>query len=125
MRTASYHCPHCKAHLWFLSLKPPQNEKVDCNRCNKPYLLTSRALADAWRHTFACWGFLAGAVFFGVGSLLRLEFVALLMTPMLAFGVAIFAYVLAIPIAAAAANKILAKSGGYEGVRTIKTKIYD
>jgi len=125
LRTRSYHCPHCKAFLWFLSLNLPKSEKVDCDRCGKPFLLNADALADAWRHVIACWGFLIGAAFFGITSLLRLEFRALLMAPFLAFGVAVFAYVLAIPFASQATNRILANSAGHERFKRVKSKTYD
>lgn len=125
MRTASYHCPHCDAFLWFLSLKPPLSEKVDCRRCNKPYLLTARALRDAWCHSFAIWGLLVGTLIFGLGSLFRLEFVGILMAPMLGLGVAFLLYVLGIPIGHLAASTILSKSSGNAGIKSVEMQTYD
>src|SRR5688572_17340614 len=104
MRTISYHCPHCKAKLWFLSLKPPMSEKVNCEKCGGPFLLTSKALADAWAHAFAGGGFVLAAAFFGIGAILRLEFGVLLMAPFLALAFALLAYVIAIPIGLAASH---------------------
>ncbi len=125
MRTCSYFCPHCKARLLFLSLKPPTSEKVDCGKCGMPYLLTSKALIDAWAHSFALGGYFICLAFLAIGSLLRFEFRALLMAPFLALGAAFLMYVIALPIGAQMSQRILAKSSGHPGIKTIKIRSHD
>lgn len=110
-QSITFSCPHCGKIQYFFTLQLPFSTIMQCGACNENFKLDARALASHWMNVLALWGALLGTAFFALGALVRFEWVALLMSPMLGIGVALLVYVVSIPIAHIMSQRIVANAG--------------
>jgi hypothetical protein len=118
IKRTKYYCPYCRAETWLWSLKPITSDEWVCRRCNRPFLLDIKAIADSWQNTLAFWALFPLLALVAAGLLWMVPrepdkiLLALLAgVPVFTFGLLVVVVVLLIPAVLAAGVWIKARAG--------------